>query len=56
VIRRPPLIGRGQLHFLLWQARADSAKAESELNVSFAPWQEGVPRAVRWLLEESGRI
>jgi dihydroflavonol-4-reductase len=56
VIRRPPLIGRGQLHFLLWQARADASKAESELGVSFTPWQDGVPRTVRWLLEESGRI
>ena len=27
LIRRPPLLGAGQLHFLLWQARADSSKA-----------------------------
>ncbi|HMC06212.1 MAG TPA: NAD-dependent epimerase/dehydratase family protein, partial [Solirubrobacterales bacterium] len=31
LIRRPPLLGAGQLHFLLWQARADSSKARSEL-------------------------
>ena len=28
LIRRPPLLGAGQLHFLLWQARADSSKAQ----------------------------
>ncbi len=29
LIRRPPLLGAGQLHFLLWQARASNAKAQA---------------------------
>ncbi len=49
--RRPPLLGQGQLHFLLWQARADSARARSELGISFTPWEEGVRRTVRWMGE-----
>jgi dihydroflavonol-4-reductase len=55
LIRRPPLLGAGQLHFLLWQARADSAKAQSELGVEFTPWDEGIRRTVRWMLDE-GRV
>jgi nucleoside-diphosphate-sugar epimerase len=52
LIRRPPLLGAGQLYFLLWQARADSSKAQRELGVSFTPWEEGIRRTVRWMLEE----
>jgi dihydroflavonol-4-reductase len=55
VIRRPPLVGRGQLHFLLWQARADSTKARDELGVDFTPWDEGIRKTVRWMLE-TGQI
>jgi dihydroflavonol-4-reductase len=55
VIRRPPLLGSGQLHFLLWQARADSSKARSALGLEFIPWEEGVGRTVRWMAE-TGRI
>jgi dihydroflavonol-4-reductase len=51
LIRRPPLLGAGQLHFLLWQARADSSKARAELGVEFTPWEEGVRRTVRWMIE-----
>src|SRR5215207_3454746 len=28
VIRRPPMLPRGQLHYFLWQARPDSSKAQ----------------------------
>ena len=31
VVRRPPMIPRGQLHYFLWQARPDSSKAQREL-------------------------
>jgi dihydroflavonol-4-reductase len=55
LIRRPPLLGAGQLHFLLWQARADSSKARTELGVEFTPWQEGVRATVRWMIEQ-GRV
>ncbi len=49
VIRRPPLIGRGALSFLLWEARADSSKARAELGLDFTPWREGVGRTVEWI-------
>jgi len=55
LIRRPPLLGRGQLHFLLWQARVDHSKAREQLGVEFTPWREGIRRTVRWMAEE-GRI
>jgi dihydroflavonol-4-reductase len=55
IIRRPPILPRGQLEFLLWQARADSSKAREELGVEFTPWREGVRRTVRWMLD-SGRV
>jgi dihydroflavonol-4-reductase len=55
LIRRPPLIGRGQLHFVLWQARADSTRAQTELDFHPTPWREGIPRTVRWMLD-SGRM
>ena len=55
VIRRPPLIGRGQLYFLLWEARADSSKARAELGIEPLGWREGVQRTVRWMQDE-GRI
>jgi dihydroflavonol-4-reductase len=51
LIRRPPLLGTGQLEFLLWQARADSSKARERLGVKFRPWQEGVRQTVAWILE-----
>ncbi len=55
VIRRPPLVGRGQLHFVLWQARVDNTKAREELGVEFRPWEQGIRETVRWMAEE-GRI
>ena len=55
VIRRPPLLGRGQLHFLLWRARVDNTRAREQLGVGFRPWEEGIPQTVRWM-RESGRI
>jgi len=55
VIRRPPLLGSGQLTFLLWQARADSSRARSELGVEFRPWKEGIRETVRWMAQ-TGRI
>ena len=55
LIRRPPLLGAGQLHFLLWQARADSSKARDELGIEFTPWAEGIRSTVRWMIDE-GRV
>jgi dihydroflavonol-4-reductase len=51
LIRRPPLLARGQLEFLLWEARADSSKAQDELGFAPIPWSEGIPRTVRWMID-----
>jgi nucleoside-diphosphate-sugar epimerase len=55
LIRRPPLLARGELEFSLWQARADSSKAQRELGFKPTPWQEGVAQTVRWMIE-TGRL
>lgn len=46
VIRRPPLLPRGQLHFLLWNARPDSQKAQRELGWQPTPIEDGVRRTL----------
>src|SRR3954470_10235442 len=48
LIKRPPLLGTGQLTFLMWQARASNEKARTELGVEFTPLPDGVARTVRW--------
>jgi dihydroflavonol-4-reductase len=55
LIRRPPLLGRGQLHFLLWQPRIDNAKARERLDLDFTPWEEGIRATVRWMAK-TGRV
>jgi dihydroflavonol-4-reductase len=55
LIRRPPLLGRGQLHFLLWQARVDNSKAREQLGIDFTPWQEGIGATVEWMAAQ-GKI
>ena len=55
LIRRPPLLGSGQLTFLLWQARASNERARTELGIEFTPLAEGVARTVRWM-GETGRL
>jgi dihydroflavonol-4-reductase len=55
VIKRPPLLGAGQLTFLLWQARASNEKATRELGVDFTPLPDGVASTVRWM-QETGRL
>ena len=42
VIRKPPLLARGQLHFLLWNAAPQSGKAQRELGWQPTPLAEGV--------------
>jgi dihydroflavonol-4-reductase len=54
-IKRPPLLGSGQLTFLLWQARASNEKARTELGIEFTPLSDGVARTVRWM-RETGRL
>jgi dihydroflavonol-4-reductase len=55
IIRRPPLLARGQLTFLMWQARADSSKAQAEFDFHPTPWRDGIARTVRWMLD-TGRV
>ncbi len=42
IIRRPPLLPRGQLTYFLWQAHPDSSKAQSELGWQTTPLADGV--------------
>ena len=46
LIRRPPMLAKGQLHFFQWQARADSSKAQRELGFTPTPLDEGVQRTL----------
>jgi dihydroflavonol-4-reductase len=55
VIRQPPLLGKGQLTFLQWQARASNEKARNALGVEFMPLAEGIAATVRWM-QDSGRL
>jgi nucleoside-diphosphate-sugar epimerase len=42
LIRKPPLLGRGQLHYFLWNAAPDSSKAQRELGWKPTLLEEGV--------------
>jgi nucleoside-diphosphate-sugar epimerase len=46
VIRRPPLLPKGQLYFFLWDARPQSAKAQRELGWTPTPLEEGLAATV----------
>jgi len=46
VIRRPPLLPKGQLHFFLWNAAPRAAKAERELGWRPTDVREGVRRTL----------
>jgi len=46
VIRRPPLLPRGQLHYFLWQGHPDSTKAQRELGWEPTPLEDGVRRTL----------
>jgi nucleoside-diphosphate-sugar epimerase len=49
VVRKPPLLPHGQLHFFLWDARPQSAKAERELGWRRTPLEEGLATVVAQL-------
>jgi dihydroflavonol-4-reductase len=42
VVRRPPMLSRGQLHYFRWQARPDSSKAERELGWQLTSLENGI--------------
>ena len=46
VVRRPPLLPRGQLYFFLWNARPQSAKAQRELGWEPTPLEDGLAPTV----------
>lgn len=46
VIRRPPMLARGQLTYFLWQARPDSSKAKRELGWTPTPLEDGIRRTL----------
>ncbi len=46
VVRRPPLLPRGQLHFFLWDVRPQSGRAQRELGWIPTPLEEGLAAAV----------
>jgi dihydroflavonol-4-reductase len=46
VIRRPPLLPRGQLSYFLWQGQADSSKAQRELGWKTTPLSDGVRKTL----------
>ena len=46
VIRRPPLLSRGQLHFFLWNAAPDSSKAQRELGWKPTELEQGIRRTL----------
>ena len=46
VIRRPPLLPKGQLTYFLWQARPDSSKAQRELGWRTTPLEEGIRKTL----------
>jgi dihydroflavonol-4-reductase len=47
VIRRPPMLARGQLLFTLWNAAPDSSKAQRELGWHPTPLDEGIRRTLQ---------
>ena len=46
VTRRPPLLPKGQLTYILWQAHPDSSKAQRELGWQTTPLDEGVRKTL----------
>jgi nucleoside-diphosphate-sugar epimerase len=49
LIKKPPLLPRGQLHFLQWGARPSSARAQRELGWTPTPFTEGVKATIQYL-------
>jgi dihydroflavonol-4-reductase len=46
IIRKPPLLPKGQLHFLRWNAAPDSSKAQDELGWEPTALDDGVARTL----------
>ncbi len=52
VIRRPPLLPKGQLHFLQWQAVPKSDRARKVLGWKSIPTKEGIQETLAFLKEK----
>jgi dihydroflavonol-4-reductase len=50
---KPPLIPKGQLHFLLWGAFPDSSKAQKELGWKVTPLNTGIEKTILSLFNNS---
>jgi dihydroflavonol-4-reductase len=50
VIRKPPLIPAGQLHFLQWRARPSSARAQRELGWTPTPFAAALPATIAFVM------
>ncbi len=46
VIKRQPMLAKGQLHFFQWQARADASRAQRELGFTPTPLEDGLQRTL----------
>jgi dihydroflavonol-4-reductase len=51
--RRPPVIAKGGLYFLQWQARPQSEKAQRELGWKPTPLREGLRKTIAFLNQQS---
>lgn len=51
---RPPLLPRGGLHYLQWQARPRSDKAQRELGWTPTPFREGLRQTIAYLGRQCG--
>jgi len=51
ITKKPPLIPKGQLHFMQWKARPNSQNAQRELGWSPTPLREGLSKTIAFLLE-----
>ena len=49
IIKQPPLMPKGQLHFLQWQAIPVSKKAQKELGWNITPFQKGLKDTLKYL-------
>jgi nucleoside-diphosphate-sugar epimerase len=47
VIRRPPMLSRGQLYYFRWEAHPDSTRAQKELGWEPTPLEDGVRRTLQ---------